>query len=118
MLTVTMPRRDIRLIRFQIYDAQTGQLSAVDFDEIYMSVKKTIYDRDVIFQKRLSNGGIEKLGPGDYQIKIDSEDTSGLNFNLTYPFDIELVYGDEIRQTECGELTITPEVTCAWNEVT
>jgi hypothetical protein len=116
MLSIAMPRGDIRLIRFRVNDGQTGGVSRVDFTEIYMSVKKNIYDRDVLFQKSLSNGGIEKLGDGDYQIKIIPEDTDPLDFKV-YPFDIELIFEDEIHQTEYGELEITPEVTCAWNEV-
>lgn len=117
MLDITMPRGDIRLIRFQVTDLQTGEVSQIDFTEIYMSVKKSIYDRNVLFQKKLSDGGIEKLNVGDYQIRINPEDTDPLDFNTVYPFDIELVYENEIKQTEYGRLEITPEVTCAWNEV-
>lgn len=117
MLSITMPRGDIRLIRFQVNDLQTGELSQIDFTEIYMSVKENIYERDVIFQKKLSDGGIEKLGVGDYQIKLNASDTEPLDFNKIYPFDIELVFEDEVKQTEYGELTLTPEVTCVWNEV-
>ena len=117
MLSITMPRGDIRLIRFQVNDLQTGQLSQIDFDEIYMTTKENIYERGFIFQKRLSNGGIEKLGVGDYQIKLIPSDTESMDFNKVYPFDIELVYEDEVKQTEYGELVLTPEVTCPWNEV-
>lgn len=117
MLSITMPRGDINLIRFLVNDFQTGEPSQVDFDEIYMTVKENIYERDYIFQKRLSNDGIEKLGTGDYQIRLDASDTDQLEFGKTYPFDIELVYENQIKQTEYGELRITPEVTCAWNEV-
>lgn len=117
MMRITMPRGDIRVFRFQVFDPYTGQLSDTDFDEIFMSVKRNIHERDTVFQKKLSDGGIEKLGVGDYQIKIEGRDTDPLEFNKTYPFDIELIYGNEIRQTECGELELTPEVTCVWNEV-
>lgn len=117
MLNIVMPRGDIRLIRFQVIDFQTGERSQVDFDEIYMTVKKSIYERNYIFQKRLSDGDIVKLDAGDYQIRLEASDTDQLDFNKVYPFDIELIYEDEIKQTEYGELRITPEVTCIWNEV-
>ena len=117
MLEITMPRGDIRLIRFQIYDEETGGISQVDFTEIYISVKKSIYERDVLFQKKLSDGGIEKLEAGDYQWRINPEDTEQLSFNKAYPFDIELIYENQVKQTVYGELFLTPEVTCAWNEV-
>lgn len=118
MLSITMARGDIHIVRFQVYDETTGEICETDFTEIYMSVKKYLNDRDVLFQKRLSAGGIEKLGPGDYQIKIEASDTESLDFKKQYPFDIELVYENEIKQTTCGELILTPEVTCVWNEVT
>lgn len=116
MLNITMPRGDIKVIRFQVFDIETGAISQTDFTEIYMSVKNNVYERDVLFQKKLSDGGIEKLGIGDYQIKIEGADTESLRFR-TYPFDIELIYENEIKQTEYGELELTPEVTCKWNEV-
>lgn len=117
MLMISMPRGDIRLVRFSVYDSQTGGMSQIDFTEIYLTVKKNLDAREFLFQKTLTNGGIEKIGEGDYQVKIDPEDTNGLAFNKTYPFDIELVYQDEVKQTEFGQLEITPEVTCSWNEV-
>ena len=116
-MTITMPRGDIRLVRFQVYDPQTGNTSQVDFTEIYVTLKKSLYDRDFIFQKRLSDGSVEKLDVGDYQFKLISEDTDSLDFNKAYPFDIELIYENEVKQTEYGKLEITPEVTCKWNEV-
>lgn len=117
MLEITMPRGDIRLVRFQVYDMQTGDVSQVDFNEIYMSVKKSLDEKEVLFQKKLSDGGIEKLGIGDYQLKIEPADTDNLVFNKTYPFDIELIFGNDVKQTEYGELTLTPEVTWVRNEV-
>ena len=99
MLNIVMPRGDIRLIRFQVIDFQTGERSQVDFDEIYMTVKKSIYERNYIFQKRLSDGDIVKLDAGDYQIRLEASDTDQLDFNKVYPFDIELIYEDEIKQT-------------------
>ena len=112
-----MPRGDIRPVRFQVYDYQTEQLSQVDFTEIYVTLKKTIHDRNYVFQKRLSDGSIEKLDVGDYQFILVGEDTDSLAFNKSYPFDIELIYENELKQTECGRLEITPEITCKWNEV-
>lgn len=117
MMMITIPRGDIRPIRFQVYDLQTGDLSQVDFTEIYVTLKKTIHDRDYVFQKKLSDGGVEKIDVGDYQFRLVGEDTDSLDFNKSYPFDIELIYENEIKQTEYGKLEITPEVTCRWNEV-
>ena len=118
MLHISMPRGDIRSIRFQVFsNLETEEICDVDFTEIYMTVKADVYAQDYLFQKRLSTGGIEKLGIGDYRVKLEKADTDPLDFNKTYPFDIELIYENEINQTELGELEITPEVTCKWNEV-
>lgn len=118
MLSVTMPRGDIYLIRFEVFDYDSDYPTEIDFTEIYMSVKKHLNDHNVVFQKRLSTGEIEKLGTGDYQIRINPEDTESLDFNKTYPFDIELIYNNQVKQTAYGEIRISPEVTCSWNEVT
>ena len=115
MLNVQMPRGDIRLIHFVVYDP-SGEPSDVQFSQIYFSVKNTVYEREVLFQKSLTAGGIIRLDDGSYQIKIDPEDTEDLHMNTRYVFDIELIYEDEIRQTEFGELFLTNEVTCSWNE--
>ena len=53
--------------------------------------------------------------PGIYNFRIDPEDTDNLKIG-SYAFDIELVYGDAIKQTTVGTLEITPEVTYAVNE--
>ena len=116
LLEVSMARGDIHVIHFQVIDEETGMLSDIPFDEIYMSVKKTVYDRDVLFQKKLTDGGIEKITDGDFQVRIDPVDTENLDFR-TYPFDIKVIYGNEIKKTYCGELEITSVVTSKWNEV-
>lgn len=115
MLKITMPRGDIRLERFQVKDSE-GVLSQIDFTEIYFTVKKDALDKNFLFQKTLSGGDIVKIDVGDYQFKIEPEDTDGLRFGQ-YECDIELIYEDQIKQTEYGILEITREVTHALNEV-
>lgn len=117
MLYVTMARGDIHLIRFQVTDEDTGDISQVDFTEIYFSVKRNALERNVLFQKTLSTGGIAKIGTGDYQIRIEPEDTENLEFNRKYDFDIQIEFEDQIKQTKCGELYLEKEITCSWNEV-
>ena len=114
MLTITMPRGDIRLVRFQVTDTD-GSASQTDFTEIFFTVKKAASVKRFLFQKTLSGGEIIKIDVGDYQFRIEPEDTDGLNFGR-YDCDIELVYEDQIKQTECGTLEITKEVTHASNE--
>ena len=118
-MRIQMPRGDIRLIRFHVLNPDKTP-SDVDFTEIYFTVKRKALDEDFCFQKRLSSGGITKLDNGDYQIKIESEDTEGLRINNdSFPFydaDIELVYQDQIKQTILIQFVLTTEVTHSSNE--
>jgi len=113
-MTIRMPRGDIRLERF-VVNNRDGTVTDIDFTEIYFTVKKTSRDINFLFQKRLSTGEIVKLGTGDYEIKIESDDTSGLSYG-NYKFDIQLVYGNQLKETFVGDLVITDEITFRENE--
>ena len=110
-----MPRGDIYPVRFTIYESET-EITTIDFTQIYMSCKKSVKDTDVLFQKSLSSGTIVKLGDGNYQFRIEPEDTNNLQFG-EYVFDIELIYENDIKQTIYGTLRLSEEVTTAKNEV-
>ena len=114
IVTISMPRGDIRPIQFTVID-QAGGKSAIEFDEIYFTVKRSYHDKNFLFQKRLGNGTIETLDDGSYRFVIQAIDTDNLSIGK-YVFDIELVLGDEIKQTTVGEFILTPEVTFASNE--
>ena len=118
-MMIRMPRGDIRLVRFLVND-RNGTATDVDFTEIYFTVKRTAKDRLYEFQKKLSTGGITKLNLGDYQIKIEPNDTNKMLVNNArfpnYVFDIQLDYKDMIKETFSGTLVLTDEVTYAENE--
>lgn len=109
-----MPRGDIKLVRFLINDPD-GTVANIDFTEIHFTVKKTINDKYYKFQKKLSSGGIVKLGPGDYQVKIEPEDTSSMAYGA-YIFDVQIQYLDQLKETFCGDFILTGEVTFNENE--
>lgn len=118
-MRVAMPRGDIKLVRFLINNPD-GANTDVDFTEIYFTVKKTTKDRAYQFQKRLSTGGIAKLAPGDYQVKIEPEDTTYMSCGA-YKFDVQLVYVDpngvkQLQETFVGDFVLTEEVTYVENE--
>ena len=113
-LEISMPRGDLRQIAFTVSVENADTVG--DFDDIFMTVKRTYEHTQSIFQKRLSDGSIEKTGDADYQFTILPEDTNKLQYGK-YVFDIEFVREDEIKQTFVGDLIITPEVTFAGNEV-
>lgn len=112
-MDISMPRGDIRPVRFTI---NNGTESVEDFDEIYFTVKANFRAREYIFQKRLSNGTIYPLNEGGYGFVIEPDDTNSLAIT-NYVFDIEVVRGAEVKQTFIGTLKITNEVTFAANEV-
>ena len=110
-----MHRGDIDYERFLVDDPD-GTRTDIDFDEIYFTVKKSYDDKPFLIQKSLSGGTIEKLGLGDYQVKIDREDTRQMSFGK-YVFDIQLSYQDVITETFTGVFDLLPEATYPENEV-
>ena len=114
-MRISMPRGDIYPVRFQIYETET-EITHIDFTQIYMTCKKCAKDVTPLFQKSLSSGTIVKIDDGDYQFRIEPEDTNNLQFG-EYVFDIELIYENEIKQTIRGTLRLDEEVTHAINEV-
>lgn len=113
-MRISMPRGDIRLVRFLINDPN-GTATDIDFTEIYFTVKKTSKDRLYQFQKRLSTGGIEKLDLGDYQVKIEPNDTSKMTYG-NFKFDVQLQYEDQLKETFVGDFVLTDEITYNENE--
>lgn len=112
-MEISLPRGDIRNIRFQVTD--NGE-PYTDFDEVYFTVKKDYKTSEVLLQKKLSDGSIVlDTDTGYYSFRFSPEDTEGLQYK-TYVFDIEVKQGDIIKQTTLGNLIITPEVTFAENE--
>jgi len=113
-MKIVMPRGDIRPVQFSIQNPD-GTNPEIEFDEIYFTVKQSYTKNDYYFQKRLSDGGIIKNEQG-YYFRIEAEDTDRLKIGK-YVFDIEVVLGEEIKQTFVGQLELTNEVTFAINEV-
>lgn len=113
-MTITMPRGDIRDVRFTVFDPD-GEISGIDFDEIFFTVKKHAGDATVLVQKTLNGAGISKIETGVYQLRIQAEDTDDLKVGA-YAFDIELCFENSVKQTTVGTLELTPEVTHAGDE--
>lgn len=109
-----MPRGDIKLVRFLINDPD-GTVANIDFTEIHFTVKKNSNEKYFYFQKKLSTGGIIKLAPGDYQVKIEPGDTSAMAYGA-YKFDIQFQYQNQLKETFCGDFILTDEITFNENE--
>ena len=113
-MRIAMPRGDIRLVRFLINDPNETATD-IDFTEIYFTVKKSTRDRLYQFQKKLSTGGIVKLALGDYEVKIEPNDTSKMKYG-DYVFDVQLMYEDQLKETFVGDFVLKEEVTFNENE--
>ncbi len=114
-MRISMRRGDIKYVRFLVNDPN-GTATDVDFTEIYFTVKKRPSDKLFCFQKRLSTGGIEKLDIGDYQIKIEPQDTGKMVAPFDYVFDVQLDYKNLIKETFVGDFALKTEVTYPENE--
>ena len=130
-MRIALHRGDIRLVRFLVKNqspelsnenlsTSIDELTDIDFSEIYFTVKKNTRTEEVIFQKKLSDDGIIKIGQGDYQLKIDSSDTSDLPYG-NYKFDVQLEWVDELGNTQLkesfvGDFVVMEEVTFYMNE--
>lgn len=85
------------------------------FDEVYFTVKKSHEDKDFLFQKRLSTGGIVKdEQAGHYTLFIEPEDTNPLDFG-EYDCDIEFKKTG-YKKTFYGRMKLAKEVTHYYNE--
>lgn len=113
MLTIELPRGDVKRISFTIYNPDDTEVSK-NFTGIYFTVKNTPSDRNITLQKSLKDGTITRDG-NVYGFTLASEDTDGLDFG-EYVFDIEVILGKTLKQTFLGKLLITDEVTHARNE--
>lgn len=109
-----MPRGDLRKVKFQITDASGEVYTSAT--EIYFSVKQSTKSKQLLFQKKLSDGSIAIGQDNYYHFIIEPEDTNGFQYN-EYAFDIEVV-GPELKQTTVGQLVITDEVTFSTDEDT
>ena len=109
-----MPRGDIRWQRFKIR-VPNGSPTNVDFTSIYFTVKRNSQETEYLFQKTLKKGEIYKLGPGDYQLKIEPEDTENLALG-NYKFDIQIRFKDLLKETFVGDLILKEEITLKENE--
>ena len=108
MKDIRFPRGDLFCFPFGVYIDDASTQTAMD--RIWFTVKKHYTDKQVIFQKTLAGGGIIDAGGGAYIVRIEPEDTEGMEFGL-YDFDIQVEKGEEIKKTFMGRMELTGECT-------
>lgn len=113
-MEIEMPRGDLKCKRFPILNPD-GTIASVELDEIFISFKRSTEDDEILFQKKLSDGTITKDEDNYYHFRIEPEDTDDLEYGY-YPFDIEIIKINVLKQTVVGVLHLTEEVTFRKNE--
>ena len=128
-LIISMPRGDLRPVRFTIQnpDGQQPEFEQSSIDQIYFTVKRNTRDSKMLFQKKLNGNDVEAITevedePWTYEFTIQPEDTEWLAYG-EYAFDIQISAVDDddpsirtMKQTTIGVLKITDEVTFPINE--
>lgn len=114
MIKIEMVRGDYKKIKFQI--KSNGNVIYDDFDDIYITFKKSYTSTEALFQKLFSRGDILKDSESYYHFIITPDDTNNLKIG-TYVFDIQVFRKEEkIKKTVLGQLVISNEVTFSYNE--
>ena len=112
-MKISFPRGDLFCFPFGVYI--DGAAAATEMDKVWFTVKKHYTDKQVIFQKTLAGGGITGDGNGAYVIRIEPEDTDGLEFGM-YDFVIQVEKENDFKKTFMGQMELTAEVTHAADE--
>lgn len=100
--TIHLTRGDSAVLLLKIRKDDESEYELQAGDSVLFTVKKSVYDPDVIIQKRLTGGAI----------KLNPDDTKNLQYG-TYYYDVELTQSDGFVATVIGpqKLIIEPEVT-------
>jgi hypothetical protein len=75
----------------------------------YFSCKVVPEDEKYIFQKSLGDG-IKKLDDGGYYVKIEPEDTKGIDL-IKYYYDLQFTVGEDVYTPLKGRLDVRWNVT-------
>lgn len=116
MLLIEITRGDHKSYKF-LRKTKDGEIITEKPQKMYFTVKKSFYQSEFLFQKRLDEGITYTEQDYYYHFEIKPEDTDGLNFGDDYVFDIEIIEQNGKKKTIAkGKIKITEEVTFAENE--
>lgn len=107
-------RGDTRRFRFKRYDFQ-GEVVSKPATEVYFTVKKNP-DGPKVLQKKLGDGITWNANKNQYEIAIEPNDTSELDFG-DYGWDIEVTDDDYVKTIAIGILKIGVEYTSGKDKI-
>lgn len=114
--SIEMVRGDLMIFPFLPKNVDTGESMVLDYDDIWFTVKSTFNTEQVVFQKSLSQGGIEYDSEAEkYKLIINPEDTESLGYGA-YACDFELYLHGVIKRTFSGYFVLENEATWRANE--
>ena len=99
---ISLTRGDSAVLLLKIQKDSEAEYKLQAGDSVLFTVKKSVYDTDVIIQKKLTDGAI----------RLNPDDTKDLEYG-TYYYDVELTQSDGFVTTVISpqKLIIEPEVT-------
>lgn len=99
---ISLTRGDSAVLLLKIQKSNESEYELQAGDSVLFTVKKSVYDTDVIIQKKLTDGAI----------RLNPDDTKDLEYG-TYYYDVELTQSDGFVTTVISpqKLIIEPEVT-------
>lgn len=100
--------KDFTLVRGDTFMFSFRVASEFEITSITMSCKRYYSDGEYLFQKTLGNG--ITLEDGTYTVRIAPEDTEQYDYG-SYPYDLQIVIGDDVYTVMLGMLIIKPDVT-------
>lgn len=103
-----LTRGDSAKVKFPIQYKDGANVIKDDIDTIYVTFKKSVYSRDILFQKDMTQ--IETNEDGSYCFTIKPEDTETLDYG-EYSFDVEVTLKNGYRKTKVDILVLEPETT-------
>ena len=80
--TITMTRGDTAVLKLDIIDEQGIPYDVTDSDVVLFTLKRSVLDKAVVFQKSMADG----------KIIIHPQDTASLDYGQ-YVYDVELTQG-------------------------
>lgn len=103
-------RGDTYKFKFHRIDANNEIIQA-QADEVWFTVKSNFTTDVKLVQKRLTKGEITFDSDFYYHVTIEAGDTSNLDYNKQYVYDIQVLQAGIVKTITKGTISVTEEVT-------
>lgn len=80
-----------------------------ELDDVYFSIKKTLFDTDYAVQKSIGDG-VEKIDDEHYTVRVAPDDTFNLDVGVYY-YDLQIEKNGDVFTVMHGTLDLIPDIT-------